>query len=353
MKVGQFVGGWLDRVGEETHSAEEMGYDYVLCDESQHDSMLTMAMAAANSQRVELETAVTIAFPRSPMILAMQGWDLQQLSKGRFILGLGTSWQDHSENRFSVPWMPPVPRMKEYLQCLLAIWDTFQEGTWPDFVGNTYRFQLMTPDYNPGPIEYPRPKIFVGAGRPAMARLAGEFADGIPYVRVSNRYMREVLLPNVKIGLERAGRSWKDIEIGASGFTLLGENESEIEHGLARFRRLIAAAFLPDSHLVGPIDEIFQLHGWDDLSGNLRVLAEKGKRDEMERIIPDAVLRDLAQSSTYDDLPDFIRMHREYARRFAFSMAIRSEADRERFKFILQSIREVETPGVPVGLAIS
>lgn len=350
MKVGRFIEGWLGRIGEETRWAEELGYDYVLCDESQHDSMLTMALAAANSRRVEMETAVTIAFARSPMILAMEAWDLQQLSEGRFILGLGTQWPRHSEQRLSVPWMPPAPRMKEFVQCLHAIWDTFQNGTRPDFLGKTYRFQLMTPDYSPGPIEYPRPKIYIGAARPAMARLAGEIADGVSYVRVTNRYMREVLLPNIAIGLERSGRSWADIDIAASGFTLLGKNEGEIEQGWERLPRLLAAAFLPESQLVAPLDEIFQLHGWDDLGQTLRALGIEGNLDEMVKVIPEAVLGALWQTSTYDDLPDFIRSHREYATRIGFEMPIQDEPDRERFQSVMQRIRQVRTPGVPSGL---
>lgn len=69
-----------------------------------------------------------------------------------------------------------------------------------------------------------------------MARVAGEVADGVPYVRVTDKYMREVLLPNVKIGLERARRNWNDVEISECGFTVLGENEQAIEQARRTYR---------------------------------------------------------------------------------------------------------------------
>lgn len=121
MKVGAFIGGsWLDGVAQEARRAEEIGYDFVSCDESSHDSILTMTVAATSTSRVELETAITVAFSRSPMVLAMEAWDIQRLSNGRFVLGLGTQWKDHLERRLSTPWAPPAPRMKEYVQCLRA-----------------------------------------------------------------------------------------------------------------------------------------------------------------------------------------------------------------------------------------
>src|SRR3990170_4219340 len=138
MKVAPAVGGWLENVPQAARRADELGYDFVSCGEMSHDSMLTMCLAAANSERIELQTSVTIAFPRSPMVLEMEAWDIQHLSKGRFTLGLGSQVKGHNERRFSVPWKPAAPRMKEYIRCLRAIWDTFQNNSKPGFIGKTY-----------------------------------------------------------------------------------------------------------------------------------------------------------------------------------------------------------------------
>jgi probable F420-dependent oxidoreductase len=158
VKIGTGIGGWLDDVPAHVRQAEDLGYDFVATGELSHDSTLIMAVAASHSEKIELETSVTIAFPRPPMILAMQAWDIQHSSKGRFILGLGTQVKGHNERRFSVPWTrPAAPRMKEYIRCLHAIWDTFQTGARADFRGKSYQFTLMTPDFTPGPLEFPRP----------------------------------------------------------------------------------------------------------------------------------------------------------------------------------------------------
>ena len=72
MKLGTGIGGWPGEVGAAAKRAEDNGYDYVTCGELSHDSMLTMTVAATSTEKVELQTGVTIAFPRSPMVLAME-----------------------------------------------------------------------------------------------------------------------------------------------------------------------------------------------------------------------------------------------------------------------------------------
>lgn len=347
MKVGTGIGGWLDRVPEAARRADALGYDYVSCGELSHDSILTMCLAAAHTRDVELMTSVTIAFPRAPMILAMEAWDIQHLSKGRFILGLGSQVKGHNERRFSVPWSPPAPRMKEYIQTLRAIWDSFQDGKGADFTGKHYRFQLMTPNFNPGPLEVRRPKVFMAVVGDAMARVAGEVADGVlPHGFMTDKYMREVLLPNVKIGLDRAGRTWDDLEISGGGFTVFGETEEDIERQLDRLRQPISFYGSTRSY-----HEVFEVHGWRDLGEELHKLSVQGKWAEMPKIIPEEVLRGFAQTATYDELPRFVEEHREYASYMGFGMPARTDAERDRLTSILKGIQSVKTPGVPRELA--
>ncbi len=347
MKIGTGIGGVLENIPEAVRRAEELGYDFVSCGELSHDSILTMCLAAANSERVELQTSVTIAFPRAPMVLAMEGWDIQRLSKGRFILGLGSQVKGHNERRFSVPWSAPAPRMKEYVQVLKAIFETFQAGARAEFAGKHYQFTLMTPNFNPGPIEFSGPKVFMAVVGDAMARVAGEVADGVlPHGFMTDKYMREVLLPNVEIGLERSGRSWSDIEISGGGFTVFAENESEIEQRIEELRRPISFYGSTRSY-----HEVFEIHGWRDLGEQLHELSLRGQWDEMQRIIPEEVLRGFAQTSTYDKLPDFVREHREYASRIGFGMPTRTAEERARFDHILKEIQAIETPGVARELA--
>jgi probable F420-dependent oxidoreductase len=146
----------LPAVAGYARRAEGLGFGAIRSAETRHDPFLPLAVAATTTGRVSLGTAIAIAFARSPMILAHISWDLQQASGGRFVLGLGSQVKAHNERRFSVPWKPPAPRLREVVSALRAIWAGWQEGAALDFRGQAYRFDLMTPFFNPGSIENPR-----------------------------------------------------------------------------------------------------------------------------------------------------------------------------------------------------
>ncbi len=350
MKVGTgFGGGWLTNVADGVRNAEEFGYDFVSNPELGHDSILAATLAAAHSTKIEIQTSVTIAFPRSPTVLAMEAWDIQHLSKGRFTLGLGSQVKGHNINRFSTEWPgAPATRMKEYVQMLHAVWNSFQTGEKPDYVGKYYHFTLMTPNFNPGPIDFPKPKVAMACVGDAMARVAGEVADAVfPHGFMTDKYMRDVVLPNVAIGLKRSGRTWTDIQVSGGGFTVFAETESEIEQGLERLRQPISFYGSTRSY-----HEVFEVHGLKDLGMQLHSLSLAGKWDEMRRVIPEDVLRVFAQTSTYDKLPDFLREKREYARRMSLALPMQTPEQRERAKALIGQIQKVETPGVPNGVPI-
>jgi probable F420-dependent oxidoreductase len=349
MKIGTGVGGWLGNVPAAARRGETNGYDYLTCGELAHDSILTMTVAAGATETIELLTSVTISFPRSPMVLAMEAWDLQEYSKGRFSIGLGSQVKGHNERRFGMNWTPPAPRMKEYIQMMKAIWSCWQEGTRPEFLGKHYRFTLMTPNFNPGPIDYPKPKIFLAVVGDAMARVAGEIADGIlPHGGImSDRYMREVLLPNVKIGLKRSGRTWDDIEIAASGYTVFADTDEEISRGLNGLRQ--ALSFYGSTRTY---HEVLELHGLQDLGDRLHQLSLRGEWQQMRTIITDEDLLKLAQVARYDDMPEFLSEHREYATRTGFSMPTDTPEKRERARAIMRRVQALQNPGVPRGLEL-
>ena len=108
----------LSGVPGEADWAESMGYDGVSSSETAHDPFLPLALAATATSRVTLATSVAIAFPRSPMVTAHTSRDMQDLSQGRFRLGLGTQVKGHIERRFSTTWEAPGPKLREYVQSL-------------------------------------------------------------------------------------------------------------------------------------------------------------------------------------------------------------------------------------------
>lgn len=348
MKVGSgYGGGWLTNVAEQAQRAEELGFDYASTPETQHDSMLTAVLAANATRKMEIQTSVTIAFPRSPTVLAMEAWDIQHLSQGRFTIGLGSQVKGHNQNRFSTEWVGgAAPRMKEYIQMMRAVWESFETGQKPEFLGKFYHFTLMTPNFNPGPLPYPKPKIGLACVGDAMARVAGQVADVVmPHGFMTDKYMRDVLLPNVAIGLKRGGKTWKDIEITGGGFSVFGETESDIEKGLEALRQPISFYGSTRSY-----HEVFEVHGLKDLGMQLHSLSLQGKWDEMKRVIPEDVLRTFAGTSTYDKLPEFVATKREYASRIGLGMPTSTPAQRERFEHVLKEVQKVQTPGVPAGL---
>ncbi|MGE0621895.1 MAG: TIGR03617 family F420-dependent LLM class oxidoreductase [Pseudomonadales bacterium] len=349
MKLGTGIGGWPDSAPAQARQAEAEGYDYVSCGELAHDSILTMALAASQTERIGLLTSVTIAFPRSPMVLAMEAWDIQRLSRGRFNIGLGSQVKGHNERRFGGTWSAAAPRMKEYIQMMKAIWDSWQNGTPADFIGRQYRYTLMTPNFNPGPIDFPRPKIFLAVVGPAMARVAGEVADGVlPHGGImTDRYMREVLLPNVRIGLERSGRTWEDIEIASSGYLALGENEDEIRESLDRYRQPLSFYGSTRSY-----HHVLRLHGLEDLGMRLHKLSLDGRWQEMRDIITEDDLRKLAETCTYDDFPDFVASRREYASQMGFAMPVETDAQKARARSVMTGLQAVKTSGIPRGLEL-
>ncbi|MBI4233176.1 MAG: TIGR03617 family F420-dependent LLM class oxidoreductase [Chloroflexi bacterium] len=294
----------LKDIPELAQRAEALGYDGILFGELTLDPFLAAALGAQATRRIALATGAAIAFPRSPMVTANLAWHLQALSGGRFQLGLATQVKGHSERRFSVPWAPPAQRLREYILALRAIWDTWQNGSRLNFQGKHYTFTLMTPEFNPGPIAHPRIPIYIGAVNPYMARLAGEVADGILLLSfTSRRYIQEVTLPNLEVGLQRSGRSLKDIEIIAGGnLTYLAADGEDMAEQVREARRFVS--FYASTRTYKAVMDV---HGWGDVCLQLHELSAKGRWAEMPGLITDEMLHTFAVVGTCGDMAERLK----------------------------------------------
>ncbi|MGH2587829.1 MAG: TIGR03617 family F420-dependent LLM class oxidoreductase [Dehalococcoidia bacterium] len=340
MKVVTGAGGDLSKVPDQARRAEELGYDAVTTGETQHDSILIMTLAAEHTRRVEVCTSVTIAFPRSPMVLAMEAWDLQKFSGGRINIGLGSQVKGHIQRRFGMPWSAPAPRMRDYIRMMRAVWDSWQNGTKPNFVSDDYTYTLMTPFFNPGPIDAPFPKVSISAVNPVMASVAGEVADGLlPHGFATTKYLLDVIVPAVRRGAQRAGRSMDEIEISAGGFMVIGETDSEVEQGLERLRQPISFYGSTRSY-----HGVFRAHGREDLGMQLHEMSLKGQWEEMRRVIPEEVLHEFAMKATYDTLPEVLRKERWYASRVSLNLPVESPEQRERLRWLMNEIHAIPAP---------
>ena len=287
--------------------AEELGVGALWSAETKHDPFMPLAVAAANTARVQLGTAIAVAFPRSPMIMAHTAWDLQKVSGGRFVLGLGTQVKAHNERRFSLKWEPPGPRLREVIRALRAIWDTWQHGTPLNFRGQSYRFDLMTPFFNPGPIEHPRIPVYIAAVNPYMARMAGEICDGLHVHSFhSPTYLREVIHPAVEEGLRASGRTRKDFTFRASTMVVLGDTEEELEQNKQAVKQQIAYYASTRTY-----QAVLAVHGLDHLVPQLHAKSLEGDWKGMADLISDETLDHFAVTATWETVG--ARLRERYA----------------------------------------
>ena len=286
---------------------EELGFDGIAKSELRHDPFLSLALATTTTRRAWLATSVAIAFPRSPMIVAYESRDLQEMSGGRFVLGLGTQVKGHNERRFSTPWDSPGPRLKEYVRSLRAIWDTWQNGTPLNFQGKFYTFTLMTPEFSPGPMPYPPPRVEVAAVNPYNARLAGELCDGLRvHGFATPEYIRDVLWPAVREGAQRSGRDLAGFAMVGGGFIATGANEHEVRQAREEVRYRIA--FYASTRTYLPV---LEHHGWEAINPALRELIAANAWDRLATVVPDEVVDGFCVAGTYDTIVPAVRARYE------------------------------------------
>lgn len=328
----------LWRVPAAARRIEALGYAGALVPEITRDPFLPLAIAAEHTTQLRLTTSVAIAFPRAPLVVAQVAWDLQRFSKGRFALGLGSQVRKHNEERFSVPWSAPVPRMREYIQTLRAIWDAWQHDTKPALVGTHYRFTFLTPFFNPGPIEHPAIPIAIAAVNPAMCRLAGEVCDGVRLHNFCTRkYLDEVILPQITAGAARAGRGAADIELAGGGFIATGDDDQAVARQVENVRRQIAFYGSTPSYL-----GVLERHGWEELGAKLNRLSRTGKWQEMTAAVPDDVVHACAAVGRYDEIVPRIRERFRGIRRVAFPAPSEEPREEGVVRELLEALRDDE-----------
>lgn len=285
-------------VGPAARRAEALGFDGLLAPEIAHDPFAPLAIAALETRRLRLGTGIAVAFPRSPMVVAGQAWDLHLHSGGRFCLGLGTQVKGHNERRFSVAWSSPVPRLREYVESLRAIWRTWELGEPLRYEGEHYRFTLMTPEFSPEPTGLPPIPVTIAAVGPAMMRLAGRRGDGVRlHGFATRRYLEEVALPAVEEGLARAGRERRRFEVSGGGFVATGPDDAAVARKLEEVRARVAFYGSTRSY-----HGVLALHGWEELGQRLHRLSKEGRWREMPAEVPDEVVHAFAAVARFDEL---------------------------------------------------
>jgi probable F420-dependent oxidoreductase len=277
---------------------EKAGFDGAYSFEGQNDPFISLTAAALNTEKMDLMTSIAVAFARNPMSLAYLGNDLQLLSKGRFILGLGTQVKPHIERRFSMPWGKPVTRMREIVQATKTIWNCWQTGERLKFEGEYYQHTLMNPTFSPEPNPYGVPKIYMAGVGPKMTEAAAEVSDGyFVHPFHSEKTFDELSMPALRRGFDKAGKQRSDFDISAQVVTASGLNDEQLEAAIFSARNQIA--FYGSTPAYRPVLEV---HGWEGMQEQWQKMAREGKWMDMAASVTDEMLNAFAVVGTPDEV---------------------------------------------------
>lgn len=293
----------LLRVGEEARKCERIGFDGIWTFEAAHDPFLPLMQAIAATSDIGVGTNITVAFARSPFAVAQVAWDLQTASRGRFRLGLGTQVRAHVERRFSMAFDHPARRIADYARCVRAVWDSFQNDAPAAYEGEFYRFKVMTPFFNPGPIDHAQIPIYIAGVNPRMCAAAGEVADGFhvhPMHSVS--YLREVVRPAIDAGARSVGRTVEDLDLHASVFVVSGDTTEERARSEHAAREQVAFYASTPSYRA-----LLEHHGFDALGKELSVLVRGGEFEAMIRRVPDSLMAEVVLAAAPGELGAALR----------------------------------------------
>ena len=279
---------------------EKSGFDGLFTFEGPHDPFLPLAVSALNTSKIKLITSIAIAFARNPMLLANIGYDLQLLSKGRFIMGLGSQIKPHIEKRFSMPWSSPAKRMREMIQAIKSIWDCWENGADLDFKGEFYNHTLMTPLFNPGKSEYGLPSIYLAGVGPLMTSVAAEVADGLmvhPFHTTQS--LNKITIPAVNKGLQISNN--RDFKISVGVMIAAADEQQELDKEIEGLRTQLGFYGSTLAYKV-----VLEEHGWEDKYLELNKLSKQGAWDEMPKLINDEMLEKIAVVGSINSAKDQI-----------------------------------------------
>jgi probable F420-dependent oxidoreductase len=335
-------------VADDARLLEELGYDGLVVEETKDDPYAILTIAAGATRRLRLGTAVAMAFPRSPTVTALHAWTLQKYSRGRFTLGLGSQVRGHVVRRYGMEWHPPAPWMREYVQAVRAVWDCWQHGTKLDFHGDRYDLTLMVPLVNPGPLDDPDIPIHVAAVNPIMTAVAGEVADGVrPHPVCTPAYIREVMLPAVRRGAVRTGRSLDGFRVAMKPLVATARTPEQLAVRVRDARARISFYASTPAYA-----RAFAHLGLDDLAAEAKVLSKRQDWESLPALIDDDVLEQFVTIGTYDEIGQrLLDRFGDVVSDIEFSIAVTDDDDRQTLADLAALLRGASEDGFRATLA--
>ena len=305
MKV---IAGMSDRIplgdiGSYAQHVEALGYDILHIPETIHDSMAVALLALEHTTTLRVQTSLTLAFPRSPMLLALQAWDLSQMSSGRFDLGLATQIKQNIEGRFGIPWSSPIRKMNDYVAAVKIAWNSFATGD--PFIVDTehYRMNRLQPFFNPGPLPHDGPQLLLGGVNDQAIRLAGEVADWFVTHPTNShpRFLRDRAMPRLAEGMSTSRREANDVQVAIAIPYITGPNQASVDQSREAQRAVLGFLYSTPAYR-----RTLELFGWDDLGARLQAMTRSGDWSQLGILMTDEVLDALIPSGTWNQLPSVI-----------------------------------------------
>ncbi len=297
MKIGLVVGGEPRSVASLAARAEAAGLESVWLAELDRSAFVQSAVAISATSRLNVGTAVSLAFPRSPTIAAMTAWDLDELSGDRFMLGLGAQVKRVMEARFSVRVDHPAAQLREYVQAVRTVWRA-NRGETATYEGDFYRISMPT-FHGPSRPERRDTPVLLAAVGPVLSGVAGEVADGLlGHPLASPRYLRQAVAPRIAEGLARAGRTPSACPISDMILVSLGPDSTEAR----RLARLQLAFYATTPAYKG----ILELHDRQDLPRRLRRAFVSRDLELMASLVDDELLDAIAIAGRPEEALDRI-----------------------------------------------
>lgn len=334
-------------IADDARLLEEVGYDGLVVEETKDDPYALLTIAAGATERLRLGTAVAMAFPRSPTITALHAWTLQKYSRGRFTLGLGSQVRGHVVRRYGMAWHPPAPWMRDYVRAVRAVWECWQHGTALDFHSDRYDLTLMVPLFDAGPIDHPDIPIHLAAVNPMMAAVAGEVADGVrPHPVCTPSYIREVMLPAVRRGAARSGRSLDHFRVAMKPLVATARTDDALAVKVRDARARIAFYASTPGYVAA-----FEHLGLDELAAEARVLSKRQEWEALPALIDDDVLHRFVTIGTYDQIGErLVERFGDVVTDVEFSIAVHDDDDRDTLASLARQVRAVPDHGFRAAL---
>jgi probable F420-dependent oxidoreductase len=290
----------FERAQDLARSAEAAGFTTVWASELYNRSAtILMASLAAATERCSIGSSIAYGVGRTPLVWAAEARDLDELSGGRLILGLGNGNAGMMENWHGVSGEAPAVRMEELIEVLRKLWRLDQGPVHHD--GRFYRVHLNPTSDTPPPLR-PRLPIYAAGINPRMVQAVGRVADGlIGHPMFTKLYLDEVVRPALEAGAAKAGRDPAEVELAGILMCAVGE---DVEAGRRRVAYSIAQYAASRVY-----DRLFGLHGWHAQQQEIREAAQRRDPEAMIAAVPEQAIDAIAVACRPGELPDRVARH--------------------------------------------